>query len=141
MKKIITCVLALCISLMNLTGIHAADAENNFKIHFISVGDADAILVQCNGQNMLIDGGYATKYNVTNDKADENIIDKLIRQIPKDTGITTQESMEEMDAYISRVQEVFKKNAQADNDVTRYLDSIGIKHIDHWLLPMLILTI
>lgn len=131
MKKIITCVLALCISLMNLTGIHAADAENNFKIHFISVGDADAILVQCNGQNMLIDGGYATKYNVTNDKADENIIDKLIRQIPKDTGITTQESMEEMDAYISRVQEVFKKNAQADNDVTRYLDSIGIKHIDH----------
>ena len=130
MKKIVTFILAFCISMMNITGIHAADEESNFKIHFISVGDADAILLQCNGENMLIDGGYATKYNVSNDKADENIIDRLIRQVPK-TTVTTQESMEEMDEYISRVQKVFEKNADADNDVTRYLDSIGIKHIDH----------
>lgn len=131
MKKIITCVLALCISLMNLTGIHAADAENNFKIHFISVGDADAILVQCNGQNMLIDGGYATKYNVTNDKADENIIDQLISQVPRNDGDTTLDSMSDMDRYLEKLQKVFKDNADAQNDTTRYLDAIGIQHIDH----------
>ena len=131
MKKIITCVLALCISLMNVTGIHAADAENNFKIHFISVGDADAILVQCNGQNMLIDGGYATKYNVTNDKADENIIDQLISQVPRNDGDTTLDSMSDMDRYLEKLQKVFKDNADAQNDTTRYLDAIGIQHIDH----------
>lgn len=131
MKKIVTFILAFCISMMNITGIHAADEESNFKIHFINVGNADAILIQCNGENMLIDGGYATKYNVSNNKADENIIDQLISQIPKNNGDTTLKSMEEMDSYLIKLQKVFKENASAQNDTTRYLDSIGIKHIDH----------
>ena len=131
MKKILTVILALFISMLNITGIQAADEENNFKIHFINVGNADAILVQCNGENMLIDGGYATKYNVTNNKNDENIIDQLISQIPKNNGDTTMDSMEEMDSYLEKLQKVFQENANAQNDTTRYLDSIGIKHIDH----------
>ena len=131
MKKILTFVLAFCISMLNLTIVQAADDENNFRIHFINVGNADAILVQCNGENMLIDGGYATKYNVTNNKADENIIDRLISQIPKNNGDTTMDSMEEMDSYLEKLQKVFNENANAQNDTTRYLDSIGIKHIKH----------
>lgn len=132
MKKIFSFFLLSCLMLMNVQlPVHASDAENGFKIHFISVGDADSILIQCNGQNMLVDGGYATKYNQTSNKADENMIDQLIRQIPKDTGTTTSESMQDMEEYITRVQRVFKNNAEADNEVTRYLDSIGVTHIDH----------
>lgn len=36
----------------------------SFKIHFIDVGQADAALVQCDGMNMLIDGGNAEDSNV-----------------------------------------------------------------------------
>lgn len=33
--------------------------ESTFEVHFIDVGQADAALVLCNGQSMLIDGGNA----------------------------------------------------------------------------------
>ena len=31
--------------------------ESTFSVHFIDVGQADAALVECDGQYMLIDGG------------------------------------------------------------------------------------
>ena len=34
------------------------------KVHFIDVGQADAALLQCNGENMLIDGGNAEDSNL-----------------------------------------------------------------------------
>ncbi len=44
------------------TGPVAADAP--FAVHFIDVGQADAALVQCGGEAMLIDGGNAEDSNL-----------------------------------------------------------------------------
>lgn len=38
--------------------------SGSFKIHFIDVGQADAALIQCDGQNLLIDGGNAGDSNL-----------------------------------------------------------------------------
>lgn len=50
--------------------------ESTFSIHFIDVGQADAVLVECDGHYMLIDGG---------NKADSNVIYSVLKQasVPK----------------------------------------------------------
>lgn len=45
-------------------------AESSFSIHFIDVGQADAALVECDGQYMLIDGG---------NRADSNAIYSVLK--------------------------------------------------------------
>ena len=64
----IFCILALCFF---TTQIFA-----ELKVHFIDVGQADSILIQCDGENLLLDGGnkadssliysYLKKYEITN---------------------------------------------------------------------------
>lgn len=49
-----------------------APEESTFSLHFIDVGQADAALVECDGQYMLIDGG---------NKADSNIIYTVLKNI------------------------------------------------------------
>ena len=52
--------LILIILCLALTGVHgAARADGGLEIRFIDVGQADAALVLCDGQSMLIDGGNA----------------------------------------------------------------------------------
>ncbi len=41
-----------------------ASIESSFAVHFIDVGQADAILVQCTGHTMLIDGGNVGDSNL-----------------------------------------------------------------------------
>ncbi len=38
--------------------------ESSFRVHFIDVGQADAALVECDGETMLIDGGNAEDSNL-----------------------------------------------------------------------------
>ena len=64
MKKL----LALILALLLLTGCGGKSPEptpapteppqaGSLKLHFIDVGQADAILLECNGEFMMVDGG------------------------------------------------------------------------------------
>lgn len=39
-------------------------SESSFRVHFIDVGQADAALIECDGETMLIDGGNAEDSNL-----------------------------------------------------------------------------
>lgn len=62
MKQRLIC---LCLLLVLLTGCMAVPEQTQslpedstgLKVHFIDVGQADCILLQCDGENLLIDGG------------------------------------------------------------------------------------
>lgn len=53
-RKILTFILTFLFALTTIVGAATPDP---LKVHFISTGNSDAILVQDNGKNMLIDGG------------------------------------------------------------------------------------
>ena len=76
---IVATIVACLTSCMGMTDISESgdnEAENRLEVHFIDVGQADAALVICDGDTMLIDGGnsddsrliytYLKKNNVTN---------------------------------------------------------------------------
>ena len=71
MKKNLLKIICLLIVSFFTTSIFA-----DIKVHFIDVGQADSILIQCDGENLLLDGGnkagssliysYLKKYEITN---------------------------------------------------------------------------
>lgn len=71
MKKNLLKIICLLIVSCFTTSIFA-----DIKVHFIDVGQADSILIQCDGENLLLDGGnkadssliysYLKKYEITN---------------------------------------------------------------------------
>lgn len=55
----------ICLSILLIGCNQVLDDKNqNLKVTFIDVGQGDAILLECNGQNMLIDGGSAYTNNM-----------------------------------------------------------------------------
>ena len=58
MKKAWLRVLAALFCWMSLF-CYSAQAESGLEIHFLDVGQADAAIIQCDGETMMIDGGDA----------------------------------------------------------------------------------
>lgn len=58
MKRVLCLCLALCLVLAGCEEFNAVPADSQgLTVHYIDVGQADSILLQCDGANMLIDGG------------------------------------------------------------------------------------
>lgn len=57
-KKLLALLFAL-IMLFSFTGVAVAESDSTFTVHFIDVGQADAALLLCDSEAMLIDGGNA----------------------------------------------------------------------------------
>ena len=49
--------IAIGLIILALVGINSVIAEEGFEIHFLDVGQADAVVVLCDGQSLMIDGG------------------------------------------------------------------------------------
>ncbi len=74
MKKIVFIIILIAIFiLMSLVGIYISDNNNRyvFKIHFFDAGKADAIFINCNDINIIIDTG------------EEKLADEIIEYLKK----------------------------------------------------------
>lgn len=56
-KKIIGILLSIAMMCMMLCATAASGEESGFSIHFIDVGQADATVILCDGEVLMIDGG------------------------------------------------------------------------------------
>lgn len=125
MKKISIIFLSflICISttvLFNVQNVHAA---SGLKVHYIDVGSGDAIYLECDGVNMLIDGGYISQSDRKEDEASRGVLEHLVHN-------DSQNIVNENDAdFISQLRVILKEND--NSDVTKYLDSLGVKHINY----------
>ena len=63
MKRLLLILLLLCLALMGYSIVlrigRPAEEKGRLEVHFLNVGQADAALLTCEGQTMLIDGGNA----------------------------------------------------------------------------------
>ena len=59
MKKILTIILsiALLVAVVYSPETESKGADTDLQVHFLNVGQGDSILIQNNGENLLIDGG------------------------------------------------------------------------------------
>ena len=57
MKRFVSWLLTLVMMLMLVFTASAAGDESGFSIHFIDVGQADAAVIMCDGEVLMIDGG------------------------------------------------------------------------------------
>lgn len=83
MKKIIALIITITIIFTGCSYIQEdkKDIISDFEVHFIDVGQADAALIICNGETMLIDGGNVDDSSLIVsylDKLDINTIDYMV---------------------------------------------------------------
>ena len=99
--------------------VHAAE-NSGFEIHTISVGNADATLVKCGGQTMLIDAGYSTEAEEKGNSYGSPLSSYLMGN--------NKISKEQSDAFRKKVKQLIVENP--DNTVTKYLESQGIQTVN-----------
>ncbi len=59
LKRLFSIICALLTALMPMGAGAQSDNASGFELHVIDVGKADCLLIKCDGENMLIDTGYA----------------------------------------------------------------------------------
>ena len=70
-------ILPVLIIVLTLTVLPVSSAYAEMKIHFIDVGQGDSILVQCDGEAMLVDAGPEEAGAVVNRYLKENLFRNL----------------------------------------------------------------
>ena len=126
MRKIGISILVLFLALgMNIASpfqknvIQAAE-NTGFEIHTISVGNADATLIRCGGQTMLVDAGYSTEAEEKGNSFKNPLSSYLMGN--------NKVSKEQSDAFRNNVKQLIAENP--DNTVTKYLESQGIQTVN-----------
>lgn len=99
--------------------IYSAE-DTGFEIHTINVGNADATLVKCGGQTMLIDAGYSTEAEEKGNSYGNPLSSYLMSN--------NRVSKEQEDAFRSKVKQLITENP--DNTVTKYLQAQGVHTVD-----------
>ncbi len=106
-----------------INAIRALDSI--LKIHFIDVGSGSAVYIEFGEYNMLIDGGYLTQATREADLTLNTKIDEMMTSSPALLDETSDTFIDDMKAILSE---------HDNSDVTRYLDSLGVSHINYLVL-------
>lgn len=77
MKKLFALLLLLCLLLTGCTAPASSQEADQFVVHFIDVGQADSVLLEYNGQFVLIDGGYQESGPVVVEYLQEQGVEEL----------------------------------------------------------------
>lgn len=120
--KVLLC-LATTFSMLCMMNIQNTSAASGLKVHYIDVGSGDAIYLECDGQNMLIDGGYLSQSDRMNDESTRNVLDHLMHN---DASNTIDENASDFMSQLKTTLTDYN-----NSDVTRYLDSLGVKNINY----------
>lgn len=99
--------------------IYSAE-DTGFEIHTINVGNADATLVKCGGQTMLINAGYSTEAEEKGNSYGNPLSSYLMSN--------NRVSKEQEDAFRSKVKQLITENP--DNTVTKYLQAQGVHTVN-----------
>ncbi|MEG0592556.1 MAG: dockerin type I domain-containing protein [Coprobacillus sp.] len=122
MKRVTNVFICFIVTITTVFGFNVNEvaAANGLKVHFINVGGADSILIECNGEVALIDGGYATNAMRYTDESLLGIVDQTISK--KLSNTTNKDAlMEELKLVLTE---------HPENDVVNYLKKQGITKID-----------
>lgn len=120
--KLLLCLL-LSISIISIGNIQNVSSTSGLKVHYIDVGSGDAIYLECDGQNMLIDGGYMSQSDRKDDETTRNQLDHLLHN---DDLNTVDDKSED---FINQLRTLLSEND--NSDVTKYLDTLGVKNINY----------
>ena len=112
MKKVIAFLLTLALLLLYVLPTQDSSVLDPLQVKFIDVGQGDAILLQCGGQSLLIDGGPAEAqqnlYKEIRTEAKLNYINYVISTHPHDDhiqGLTVAASFCEFGKVYSPIKE------------------------------------
>lgn len=125
MKKISKIILSMMTVLLTVMMLQMPQtyATGGLKVHYIDAGSGDAIYIECDGKSMLIDGGYLSQSDREEDDASRSALEHLLHNDALNTVDDTSSD------FISQLRTLLTQNNTSD--VTKYLDSLGVKNIDY----------